>query len=86
MNTACTMLALRPVLVHCKFPVCLYNVCNAVTNAIHTRQAYSPFITPDLLLFAELSLILRPDYCNVPKVTILFIALYLCRVLFPFVM
>jgi hypothetical protein len=53
------MLTLRPVLVHRKFPVCLYNACNAV--ALHTRQAYSPFINPDLLLFAELSIILQPD-------------------------
>jgi hypothetical protein len=55
------MLALRPVLVHCKFPVCLYNVCNAITNALHTRQAYSSFVTLDLLLFAELPRILQPD-------------------------
>jgi len=55
------MLALRPVLVRHKFPVCLYNVCNTVANALHTRQAYSPFIAPDLLPFAELSLILQPD-------------------------
>ena len=34
MNTASTMLALRPVPVHRKFPVCLYNACNGV--ALHT--------------------------------------------------
>jgi len=61
MNTACTMLALRPVLVRREFPVCLYNVHNTVANGLHTRQAYSPFIAPDLLPFAELSLIPQPD-------------------------
>ena len=55
------MLALRPVLVRRTFAVCLYNVCSTVVNALHTSQAYSPFIIPHLLPFAELSLIMQLD-------------------------